>query len=51
MAAPVLARLIEAMATGGHNDDLLTYGLASMTLVLAAMVPARLGPWGQALRG
>ena len=50
MAAPVLARLTEAMAAGLHNDYLLACGFAVLTLVLAAMLPARLSPRGHALR-
>jgi len=50
LAPPVLARLTEAIAAGLHNDYLLACLLALLTLVLSALLPARLSPRGQPLR-
>ena len=50
LAPPVLARLTEAIAAGLHNDYLLACVLALLTLVLSALLPARLSPREQPLR-
>ena len=50
LAPAALARLTEAMTAGLHNDYLLACLLAVLTLLLSALLPARLSPKGQKLR-
>jgi EmrB/QacA subfamily drug resistance transporter len=50
LAPAVLARLIDAVAAGLHNDYLLACLLALLTLVLSMLLPAHLSPRGQPLR-